>query len=425
MNMKAPAKQMGTLDKLRSLASPKDARIEPIPLDDLVPDPNQPRSRFRPVDGKVDEQSLADLLEFANDLDENGQLQPILYRVVGNQKMIIAGERRWRAKKINREMGRKNSDTVDAILRQDLTAEKLRLAQLSENLQRDDLTDIETAVYIKNLLDEFPDLKKKDIGSVFNKRQQYVSRILAMLDPQWDDVIASGAIQFASLLEQYRPLPDKQKAELREVAKAENRALTSGDIRAAKTRADNEAAAIAATAKHDATSGSGAPSAGSGTASEADQLAGQGSTAAGQAAKPQHPSSPPAGQVQLDTELASEVSKFLKDSSPANETYRPNGGQVPNAHSNAGQIKDTGGDAVIPSGSAGLSSSIYEKREVKMTLAQLEKLLSRGALEGKGHQVSVMLPVDEVKSALVRMGAPMPDDDSNMVMNLLEAVNRM
>lgn len=418
---KPASKPMGTLDKLRSLSSPKDVRIERINIDDLIPDPNQPRSRFRPVDGKVDPQVLAELREFADDLDQRGQLQPILYRVVDGQKMIIAGERRWRGKRLNRELGRPNSDTVDAILRQDLTAENLRLAQLSENLHRDDLTDIETAVYIKNLLEEFPDLKKKDIGTVFNKNSQYVSRILAMLDPQWNDVISSGAIQFASLLEQYRPLPEKQKAELIELFNSEKRPLTSGDIRAAKARAEAEDAARKAELTqpaHDAGKASA-----NDPAAEQGTSAGSGSEGVEGAAPPRFPSSPPAGQVKLDADLASQVSEFLANAAPEGETYRPSGNA--SADTGSGKIKDTGGDAVMPRGSAALSPAIHEKREIRMTIAQLEKLLSRGALEGKGHQVSVMLPVDEVKGALVRMGAPLPEDDSNVVMNLLEAVNKM
>ena len=411
MNTKAAAKPMGTLDKLRSLSSPKDGRIEKVLLDELIPDPKQPRSRFRPVDGNIDPAVLEALHEFADDLDQRGQLQPILFRVVDGQKMIIAGERRWRAKRINRDLGRKDSDTIDAIRRQDLTDEHLRLAQLSENLQRDDLTDIETAVHIKSLLEEFPDLKKKDIGNVFNKKQQYVSRILAMLDPQWDDVIATGTIQFASLLEQYRPLPDKQKTELRDLAKKENRSLTSGDIRAAKARADADAAAInAKTLPH---------------AGEADNVSANDAVIEGKHTGELPRSSPPAGQVKLDPELASKVSEFLANSAPEGENYSPK------ANSSAPQgradprIKDTGGDAVMPGGSSVLSPAIFEKREIKMTLAQLEKLLSRGALEGKGHQVSVMLPVGELKSALVKMGALMPEDDSNVVTVLLEAVNKM
>ena len=426
MNTKAVSKQMGTLDKLRSLSTPKSGRIETLKLDDLIPDPNQPRSRFRPVDGQIEEAEQAKLRELADDLFENGQLQPILYREVDGQKMIIAGERRWRAQKLNRDLGRANSSTVDGIHRQDLTADRLRLAQLSENLQRDDLTDLETAVYIKNLLDEYPDLKKKDIGNVFNKKQNYVSRILAMLDSQWEDVISTGAIQFASLLEQYRPLPEKQKSELRDLFREQKRPLTSGDIRAAKARAEAEAAAIAA-ANANADAMRRAEVDGAGPANDSVVESGDGLNVGsrGGDAPSRSPSSAPGGQAKLDPDLASQVSQFLAESSPQGENYRPSENATANTERANRQIKDTGGDAVIPHGPAALSPAIHAKREIKMTLAQLEKLLSREALEGKGHQVSVMLPIDEVKGALVKMGAPVPEDDSSVVLNLLEAINKM
>jgi ParB family chromosome partitioning protein len=419
-------KPMGTLDKLRTLAKPtKGQQIEPVPLDDLIPDPNQPRSRFRPVDGQIAPEVMADLRELADDIDANGQLQAIVYRIVDGQKMIVLGERRWRAKKLNRELGRPNSDHVDGVWRQDLTAETLRLAQLSENLQRDDLTDIETAVYIKNLLEEFPDLKKKDIGTVFHKNSQYVSRILAMLDPKWNDVIVSGAIQFASLLEQYRPLPEKQKAELRELAKAEGRPLTSGDIRAAKVRAEAEAA--------DASQGARGPGADSandsavgGERNAEDGMERQpAASSQPTGSQPMPPANSPAGPAKLDDDLANQVTQFLAESSPAGESYRPSASATQPKERPNHTIKDTGGDFVMGQGPAGMNPAIHEKREVKMTLAQLEKLLVRGALAGKGHQVSVMLPVDEVKRALVTMGVPLPEDDSSAVMNLLEAVNKM
>lgn len=416
MNTSVKSKPMGTLDKLRSLSTPTNVRVEPVKLDDLIPDPNQPRSRFRPVDGKIDPQVLAELREFADDLDQNGQLQPILYRIVDGKKMIIAGERRWRAKKLNRELGRANSETIDAIHRQDLTADKLRLAQLAENLQRDDLTDIETAVYIKNLLEEFPDLKKKDIGTVFNKKSQYVSRILAMLDPQWNDVISSGAIQFASLLEQYRPLPAAAQDELKALAARENRALTSGDIRAAKLRyVDGPEKTLEQSRPQESVQGG-----------VADAGSASNGSAPGASAAPAEQASKPL----IDEDLANKVSDFIASSAPQGESYKPSASATdappPRQPQQPQQrLLDTGGDAVIPQGAAALSPALFEKREVKLTVDQLERLLSKNAIQNKVHQVSVMLPVDEIKQAIANMGGTLPDDDSLVVMNLLEAVNKM
>jgi len=36
-----------------------------------------------------------------------------------------------------------------------------------------------------------------------------------------------------------------------------------------------------------------------------------------------------------------------------------------------------------------------------------------------------MLPIDEIRHAIANMGGTLPDDDSLVVMNLLEAVNKM
>ena len=63
-----------------------------IPVDRIVPDPEQPRREF-------DQESLADLAE---SLKSRGQLQPV--RVFWNESggcwVLITGERRWRAAKL-------------------------------------------------------------------------------------------------------------------------------------------------------------------------------------------------------------------------------------------------------------------------------------------------------------------------------------
>ncbi|MFP3617421.1 hypothetical protein SB778_46070, partial [Paraburkholderia sp. SIMBA_050] len=78
------------------------------------------------------------------------------------------------------------------------------LAQLAENLQRKDLSDRETAAFLKETLEEFPELQKQQLAKIINQSSQYISRILALLDPKWADVVDSGIITYASLLEQYR-----------------------------------------------------------------------------------------------------------------------------------------------------------------------------------------------------------------------------
>ncbi|MEB0137678.1 MULTISPECIES: ParB/RepB/Spo0J family partition protein [unclassified Undibacterium] len=385
---KAPA--TNTLDMLNNMDTSIESGIGALlDLDDIDPDPRQPRSSFRPVDGQIDGDVLLALQDLADDIAVNSLIQPIVVRKDTERYTIIAGERRWRAFRLNREQGVLNSEQIPAIIRQDLTASKLRLAQLAENLQRSDLSDIETAVYIQELLEDYPDLRKKDIGQLVHKKSsgsgsQYVSRILAMLDPKWADVVKTGIIPFASLLEQYRPLPDAQREELKNLAQSENRALTSGDIRAAKLRVNSSMPMVDISSEH------------------------------------------PSSHAAIDPEFARQISQFIEESKPPREDYRP---KLSSSDSVSGvkpsQIKDFGGDALIPAGIAALNSSMYERREARFTLQQLEKLLLRGGLTNKVHQVSVMLPVEELKTALTSIGGVVPEDDSHLVMKLLERINQL
>lgn len=110
-----------------------------LPLSDIEPDQNQPRSRF-------DEVALAEL---EASIREFGVLQPLLVRPMsdGSYK-IVAGERRWRAAK------RAGLKEVPVVVKS-LSEEEAAAIALIENLQREDLNAIEEAVGIKRLMDEF------------------------------------------------------------------------------------------------------------------------------------------------------------------------------------------------------------------------------------------------------------------------------
>ena len=110
-----------------------------LPLSDIEPDPNQPRSRF-------DEAALGEL---EASIREFGVLQPLLVRPMsdGSYK-IVAGERRWRAAK------RAGLKEVPVVVKS-LSEEEAAAIALIENLQREDLNAIEEAVGIKRLMDEF------------------------------------------------------------------------------------------------------------------------------------------------------------------------------------------------------------------------------------------------------------------------------
>jgi ParB family chromosome partitioning protein len=107
-----------------------------IPLEDLTPNPHQPR------------QSMGDLSELVASIREKGILEPILVRPQGSRFQIVAGERRYRAAT---EAGLAE---VPCIVREASDAEVMELA-LIENLQRRDLTPFEEADGLRVLTDSY------------------------------------------------------------------------------------------------------------------------------------------------------------------------------------------------------------------------------------------------------------------------------
>src|SRR5262245_39000692 len=89
---------------------------------EIEPDPNQPRKHF-------DEEAIREL---AATIKEKGLIQPIIVRTKpqGAGHIIIAGERRWRAVRLN------GDETIHAIVRDELDA---KAAALIENIQRENL----------------------------------------------------------------------------------------------------------------------------------------------------------------------------------------------------------------------------------------------------------------------------------------------
>ena len=107
-----------------------------IPIEDIEPNPDQPR------------QALGDLAELTASVREKGILEPLLVRNVGGRFEIIAGERRYRAAM---EAG---LSELPCVIRETSDAEMMELA-LVENLQRKDLTAFEEADGLKVLAEKY------------------------------------------------------------------------------------------------------------------------------------------------------------------------------------------------------------------------------------------------------------------------------
>ncbi|MFD8817045.1 ParB/RepB/Spo0J family partition protein, partial [Streptomyces sp. NPDC059627] len=118
---------------------PMGAHFAEIPLDDIVPNPRQPREVF-------DEDALQELV---TSIQEVGLLQPVVVRQLGpSHYELIMGERRWRA---CREAG---LEAIPAIVRA-TDDEKLLLDALLENLHRAQLNPLEEAAAYDQLLKDF------------------------------------------------------------------------------------------------------------------------------------------------------------------------------------------------------------------------------------------------------------------------------
>lgn len=150
--------------KQKSDNSSADLRIEKLLVDQLQPGQYQPRQQFED----------AALQELADSIKVQGVVQPIIVRPVGTDKYeIIAGERRWRASKLA------GLDKVPVVIRQADSQATLAMA-LIENIQREDLNPIETAIGLKRLLKEF-DLTQQAVADAVGRSRAAVSNLLRLL----------------------------------------------------------------------------------------------------------------------------------------------------------------------------------------------------------------------------------------------------
>lgn len=404
-----------TLDFLNNLDAPQ-RQIVDLPIEFVDPDPNQPRTAFNAIDGMVAAEVEEALQELADDIAENTQLQPILVKEMDNGRyQIVAGERRWRAIRLNNAQGVPNSDTIQAIIRQDLSNARLRLTQLSENLQREQLTDIEVATFLKAILEEFPELQKQDLAKLLKRNSQYISRILALVDPRWADVVQTGIITYASLLEQFKALPEHKQAELKRKAVDENRPLTSGDMKRARDEHKNgQGAGLVPPVVPKV-----------GNAAEAMSKLGLRDPhtvdlASGQTdAEAENGSQGPSG---VDADLANAVQNLIDAHAPKGESYRPGAAAMTPAANEGKTIVDHGGDAVIPRNAGSLNPSLLEKRELKLTVNQLITLYGETDVSDS-YVVSMLLPVEELRKAIQGLNGEVPDDDNLLVMTLVQLLN--
>ena len=135
-----------------------------IAINDLIPNPYQPRKTFEP----------AKLKELINSIRESGVIQPLIVRKAGEKYEIVAGERRWRAAK---EVG---LDFVPAVVRKYDDATMMEVA-LIENMQRSDLNPMEEAEGLRNMMDKLA-ITQAEVAKKMGMSKTAVSNSLRLLN---------------------------------------------------------------------------------------------------------------------------------------------------------------------------------------------------------------------------------------------------
>lgn len=134
-----------------------------IPVEAIQANPFQPRGDFDPDR----------LAELAASIRENGLLQPVVVRPVGEAFEIVVGERRFRA---IQSLG---WTSVPALVRE-LDDEQMLVVALVENLQRHDLSALEEARGYRRLMEDF-DLTQEEVGRHVGRDRSTVANALRLL----------------------------------------------------------------------------------------------------------------------------------------------------------------------------------------------------------------------------------------------------
>jgi len=161
---------IGTGRGLDALIDTTDVRtqgssnLNEIPVDQIEPNPDQPRREFDPTA----------MQELATSIENMGIIAPITLRqIAADRYQIIAGERRWRASQM---AGLK---TIPAYIRTADDESVMELA-LVENIQREDLNAIEIALAYEHLAEQ-SGMTQEKISKRVGKSRTAVTNYMRLL----------------------------------------------------------------------------------------------------------------------------------------------------------------------------------------------------------------------------------------------------
>lgn len=227
--MASKMKRETAMDFLGGLDDTASAPPQHLPVSSLMPDPDQPRKHF-------DQEALDRL---AAGIKADGLLQPLLVRESGTNPpyIITDGERRWRAAQVA------GLDQVPCYIRSDIDTGRMRFVQAMANANRENLTDFELATVVKEYLDANPKSKQKDVAKLLGISAASITRLLALLEPEYVELARSGLIESASALSHFKSLDADSQSKLLEAAQ-QGEAITRDAVEARKSVQVAEAEAI-------------------------------------------------------------------------------------------------------------------------------------------------------------------------------------
>lgn len=155
--------------------------IKTLGLDQITPNPNQPRKEF----------SEERLEQLAASIKERGVLQPLIVRRKGDeddQYELVAGERRWRAS----QMAQIHEVPVIVL---DLDDQNMLEIAMVENLQREDLNPLDEAYGYKALMEQYG-YNQEEIARRIGKSRPHITNTLRLvgLSPKVKSYLREGKL---------------------------------------------------------------------------------------------------------------------------------------------------------------------------------------------------------------------------------------
>lgn len=150
-----------------------------LPIESIVPNPDQPRRNF----------DRAALEELAASIRAKGIIQPIVVRPMPDGTFqIVAGERRWRAAQLAM------LHVVPSVVKSFTDDEVLEIA-IIENIQRQELSAIEEAAALRQLMDRFGHTQEK-LSEALGKSRSHVANTLRLLNlpESVQDMVRNGKL---------------------------------------------------------------------------------------------------------------------------------------------------------------------------------------------------------------------------------------